>query len=57
MKTNKTRAPQNRKKYNTGKQSDIRDSLDGRRNEEQLFRGDDNTHNVKYHNKSPAKHK
>jgi len=57
MKTNKSRVPQKNKKLNTGKQSDIRDSLDSRKSEEQQFKGDDVTHNVKDVHNKPGNHK
>jgi len=57
MKKNKTIAPKKNIKFNTYKQPDIRDNLDSRKNEEQLFRGDDITHNVKYQHNNPKKHR
>jgi len=43
-------------KFNTNKHTaDIRDDLDSRKNEEQDFKGDDITHNVKYQRHQPKK--
>ncbi len=56
MKKNKTRLPKKNIKFNTNnKQPEIRDDLDSRKNEEQDFKGDDITHNVKYHHNPPKK--
>ena len=57
MKKNRTAAPKKNIKFNTYKQPDIRDNLDSRKNEEQLFRGDDITHNVKDQHNNPKKHR
>ncbi|HEV8283336.1 MAG TPA: hypothetical protein VGQ09_03450 [Chitinophagaceae bacterium] len=57
MKKSKTMPPKKNTKFNTHKQPDIRDDLDNRKNEEQLFKGDDITHNVKYHHNQSKKHK
>jgi len=56
MKKNKPQLPKKYIKFNTNnKQPEIRDDLDSRKNEEQDFKGDDITHNVKYHHNPPKK--
>jgi hypothetical protein len=55
MKKYKTEPPKKNIKFNTNKQSDIRDNLDSRKNEEQDFKGDDVTHNVKDQHNQPKK--
>lgn len=42
-------------KFNMKSQPDIRDGLDNRKNEEQLFKGDDISHNVKGQHHHPKK--
>ncbi len=42
-------------KFNAYKHPEIRDNLDSRKNEEQDFKGDDITHNVKPHHSEPKK--
>ena len=56
MKKNKTQFPKRNIKLSVNnKQPEIRDDLDSRKNEEQEFKGDDITHNVKYHHNHPKK--
>jgi hypothetical protein len=50
MKKNRIQVQKKNIKFNTNnKQPEIRDDLDSRKNQEQEFKGDDITHNVKYH--------
>jgi DNA polymerase III delta prime subunit len=45
-------------RYNLNKhRPEIRDDLDSRENEEQIFKGDDVTHNQKVHSNKEKKHK
>ena len=58
MKKNKIQFPKRDIKLSVNnKQSEIRDDLDSRKNEEQEFKGDDITHNIKYHHNHPKKNK
>jgi len=56
MKKNRIQPQQKNLKFDANsKQPEIRDDLDSRKNQEQEFKGDDNTHNVKYQHKQPKK--
>jgi len=55
----KNQSTNNYIRFNDNKhRPEVRDNLDSRKNEEQDFKGDDTTHNVKpHHNKHPQKKK
>jgi hypothetical protein len=55
----KNQSSNNNTGFNANKpRPEVRDNLDSRKNEEQDFKGDDSTHNVKpHHNKHPRKKK
>ena len=55
MKKYKTEPPKKNIKFNSNRQPDIRDDLDDRKNDEQLFKGNDITHNVKYQHHKPKR--
>ena len=56
MKKNKGQLQKKNIKFNANsKQPEIRDNLDSRKNQEQDFKGDDVTHNVKYQRNQPKK--
>ncbi len=56
MKKNKIQLPKKAPRVNANtKQPEIRNDLDSRKNEEQEFKGDDITHNVKYQHNQPRK--
>jgi hypothetical protein len=56
MKKNKIQPQAKNIKFNSNaKQPEIRDDLDSRKNQEQEFKGDDVTHNVKYQHNRPKK--
>jgi hypothetical protein len=57
MKKYKAEAPKKNIKFNTNKQPDIRDNLDSRKNEEQDFKGNNVTHNLKDKQNRSNKHK
>ena len=57
MKKSTTQSPKHTTKFNQNKhRPDIRDNMDSREGEEQLFKGDDTTHNKK-ENKSKDQEK
>ncbi len=56
MKKNRIQPQQKNIKFDANsKQPEIRNDLDSRKNQEQNFKGDDITHNVKYQHKQPKK--
>ena len=56
MKKNRVQPQVKNIKFNSNaKQPEIRDDLDSRKNQEQEFKGDDVTHNVKYQHNRPKK--
>jgi hypothetical protein len=57
MKQRKKQPQANSIRFNANKHPEIRDNLDSREHEEQDFRGDDITHNVKDHHNKPNKKK
>ena len=57
MKKNRAEPSKKNIKFIPKRQPDIRDDLDNRRNEEQDFKGDDITHNVKHRRNQPGRHK
>jgi len=57
MKKYKSEPPRKKIKFNANRRPDIRDNLDNRKNEEQDFKGDDITHNMKEVHNSPKKNR
>ena len=57
MKKDRPEPPKKNIKSDARRQPDIRNDLDNRKNEEQDFKGDDVTHNIKYRRNQQSKHK
>jgi hypothetical protein len=57
MRNLKNKTPNKNIKFNTNRRPDVRDDLDGRHGEEQLFKGGDVTHNAKERHNKPNRKK